>query len=99
LAPSERYDANRVRGHKKLTDWERQMIGQVRRWLPGRSLVIQIVSGTALWYHAGQPPLPIRWVLIRDPQGEFKLARAYHSGFPTLPNFLAILSAYLARIF
>jgi hypothetical protein len=25
-----------------------------------------------VWYHSGQPPLPIRWVLIRDPQGEFK---------------------------
>ncbi|MCC7362012.1 MAG: hypothetical protein IT317_21185 [Anaerolineales bacterium] len=23
-------------------------------------------------YHSGQPPLPIRWVLIRDPKGKFK---------------------------
>jgi len=35
LAPSERYYDNRVRGHKKLTDWGRQMIRQLRRWLPG----------------------------------------------------------------
>ena len=158
LAPSERYYATRKRGHKKLTDWGRQMIKQLRRWLPKRALVIvadssfaaiswlfqltqlpgqlclivrfrldaalykpaptrrpgqrgrgrkkgerlptleqvaqnpktrwkrlkvpdwygegpkeiDIVSDTAVWYHAGQPALPIRWVLIRDPQGVFK---------------------------
>ena len=29
------------------------------------------MSGTAGWYHSGKPPVPIRWVLIRDPRGEF----------------------------
>jgi hypothetical protein len=33
---------------------------------------VEIVSGTAVWYHSGQPALPIRWVLIRDPLGKFK---------------------------
>jgi hypothetical protein len=37
LAPSERYYENCVRGHKKLTDWARQLLLQVRRWLPERS--------------------------------------------------------------
>jgi hypothetical protein len=27
------------------------------------------VTGTAVWYHAGSPPAPIRWVLVRDPTG------------------------------
>jgi hypothetical protein len=27
---------------------------------------------TALWYHAGVPPVPIRWLLIRDPDGELE---------------------------
>ncbi len=31
-----------------------------------------MVSDTAVWFHSGQPPLPIRWVLIRDPKGKFK---------------------------
>ena len=31
LAPSERYYQDRARGHKKLTDWARQMLLQVRR--------------------------------------------------------------------
>jgi hypothetical protein len=34
--------------------------------------VIEIVSDTAVWYHSGQPVVPLRWVLIRDPQGKFK---------------------------
>src|SRR5438067_1738554 len=25
---------------------------------------------TAVWYHSGQPPVPLRWVLIRDPLGQ-----------------------------
>ena len=24
-----------------------------------------------MWYHSGLPPVPLRWVLIRDPQGKF----------------------------
>src|SRR3954471_24503407 len=26
---------------------------------------------TAVWHHAGRPTVPIRWVLLRDPQGRF----------------------------
>ncbi len=29
-----------------------------------------MVSGTAVWYHAGLPPAPLRWVLVRDPAGQ-----------------------------
>jgi hypothetical protein len=158
LAPSERYYEKKLRVHKKLTGWGKQMLLQVRCWLPGRMLVvvmdasfaaidflwevaqmaqpitliarfrldaalyepaperkpgqpgrprkkgkrlptlesiaedeqtrwtkvvipnwygqgkreIEIVSNTAVWFHSGMPPLPIRWVLIRDPLGEFK---------------------------
>ncbi|GGR23350.1 hypothetical protein [Deinococcus ruber] len=32
---------------------------------------MEIVSQTAIWYHNGLPPLPIRWVLVRDPNGKF----------------------------
>ncbi len=40
LAPSERYYEKRKRRHKKITDWGRQMILQLRRWLPDRTLVV-----------------------------------------------------------
>jgi hypothetical protein len=39
LAPSERYQQERGRRHKTLSDWGRQMLLQLRRWLPDRSLV------------------------------------------------------------
>ena len=155
LAPSERYYQRRGRSHKKLTDWARQMVLQLRRWLPNRPLVLvgdsayavldllhfcqslrepvtlvaklrldaglyspapprrpgqngrprvkgarlptlkellelptlpwitapvpwydgstrilELASQTAVWYHSGKPPVPIRWVLIRDPRKE-----------------------------
>ncbi len=156
LAPSERYHEERGQQHKTVTDWAGQMIRQVRRWLPGRTLIVvmdsayavlellaqgtrvdstvtlvtrlrldaalydpapprapgqrgaprkkgarqstlaqrvddpatvwervtlrwyggvqqtvDLATGTAVWYHPGKPPVPLRWVLIRAPQGEF----------------------------
>jgi hypothetical protein len=38
LAPSERYYAEKVRAHKTLTDWMRQALYQIRRWLPDRAI-------------------------------------------------------------
>ena len=29
-------------------------------------------AGMAVWYHSGMPSVPLCWVLIRDPEGEFK---------------------------
>jgi hypothetical protein len=157
LAPSERYDRERGRQHKTLTDWAGQLLVVVRRWWPDRPIVavadatyaaleflarcralptpvsvvtrlrldaalyepapprrprqngrprrkgarlptlaataadpatvwtpvtvaawyghgartVEVASGTAVWYHAGQPLVPLRWVLIRDPVGAF----------------------------
>jgi hypothetical protein len=171
LCPSERYYEKRVRGHKKLTDWARQVLFQVQRWLPDRQLVIvadasfaaidflwrvtqranpicvitrfrldaalynpaparkegqkgrprkkgarlptleqiladpetvwkklavpdwygegprvvEIVSDTAVWFHNGMPPLPIRWVLIRDPKRRFKSQALLSTDLTILP--------------
>ena len=32
---------------------------------------MELTSQTAVWYRSGKPPVLIRWVLIRDPQGAF----------------------------
>ena len=32
---------------------------------------MEVVSATALWYSSGLPAVPLRWVLIQDPEGEF----------------------------
>ena len=155
LCPSERYHDQQGKRHKTLTDWARQMVKQVKRWLPERQIVIvadstfaalnflgatkryatlitrlrldaalyapaparragqrgrtrvkgerrpglnevlldpntrwktltipfwygepdrqvQVTSATAVWYRSGTPALPLRWVLIRDPRGQFE---------------------------
>lgn len=43
----------------------------IARWYGEAQREVEIVSQTAIWYHTGLPPVPIRWVLIRDPQGKF----------------------------
>ena len=48
LAPSARYHQQQGRRHKKLTDWARQMILQLRRWLPQRPLVLVGDNGYAV---------------------------------------------------
>lgn len=40
LAPSERYAQDHHKTHKKLTDWARQMVMQLRRWLPDQGLIL-----------------------------------------------------------
>ena len=47
LAPSTRYHQERKQRHKQLTDWARQMLLQVRRWLPERLLVVVTDSSYA----------------------------------------------------
>lgn len=153
LCPSERYHAERGLRHKRLTDWARQALLQVRRWLPDRQVVavadqsfaaiellaalqsyvtvvtrlrldaalygpaperrpgqmgrprkkgerlpslkqrladsktawqrvqvspwyghstreVEVATGTAVWWHPGMPVVPLRWVLVRDPEGQ-----------------------------
>ena len=47
LCPSQRYDEQRGRAHRKLTDRARQMLLLVARWLPGRELVVTADSSFA----------------------------------------------------
>jgi hypothetical protein len=41
-------------------------------WYGGGERTVEVVSATALWYSTGLPAVPLRWVLIRDSQGEFE---------------------------
>lgn len=43
----------------------------VARWYREPQRESEVVSATAVWYHTGMAPVPIRWVLIRDPQEKF----------------------------
>ncbi len=42
----------------------------VADWYGKGERTVEVASATAVWYHTGLPPVPLRWVLIRDPQGE-----------------------------
>jgi hypothetical protein len=62
LAPSERYHQERGRRHKTLPDWGRQMLRQLRRWLPNRYVVAVAGSTYAaldLLAACGRLPTPI----------------------------------------
>jgi hypothetical protein len=47
VCPSQRYDEQRGRAHRKLTDRARQRVVLVARWLPGRDLVVSADSSFA----------------------------------------------------
>jgi hypothetical protein len=50
------------------TGWEQIMVAN---WYGGGERTVEIVSNTAIWYSTGLPAVPVRWVLVRDPEGEF----------------------------
>ena len=43
----------------------------VTNWYGNQTQLLDIVSDTAVWYHSGAA-VPIRWVLVRDPAGDFE---------------------------
>lgn len=46
--------------------WQKIVVSQ---WYGKKQRVLEIASATAVWYHSGKPVVPLRWVLIRDPEG------------------------------
>ncbi len=52
--------------HDPQTVWQKHRLS----WYAGTTREMEIATGTALWYHSPVPPVAIRWVLIRDPQGQ-----------------------------
>ena len=48
------------------TPWRRVTIAG---WYSGGERRLDVASGTAVWHHPGMR-VPIRWVLVRDPEGE-----------------------------
>jgi len=51
------------------TQWERVSIPD---WYGSGEREVDITSGTCVWYHIGKEAVPLRWVLLRDPQGKFE---------------------------
>jgi hypothetical protein len=178
LAPSERYNLQQGKRHKKLTDWARQMLLQLHRWLPNRLIIIVadssyavlelldavrpkvclitrlrldaalyeplgpkpkgkrgpegkkgarlptlqqmvldpqikwtsvtipqwynrgpqemlITTATAVWYHTGKPPVPIRWVLVKAADGSGEVAALLSTNLELCP--LQIINYFIRR--
>jgi len=57
----------KTRVHALTTVWELATVS----WYGGVLRRVELATGTALWYTPGERPLPLRWVLVRDPQGSF----------------------------
>src|SRR5947209_17826679 len=60
--------------HDPNTPWESITVN----WYGGTERQLEVTTGTALWYSTGTDPLPIRWVLTRDPEGK-REPKAYFS--------------------
>jgi hypothetical protein len=51
------------------TTWERVSIPE---WYGNGEREVEITSRTCVWYHIGKEAVPLRWVLLRDPQRKFE---------------------------
>ncbi len=55
--------------HDPRTIWHRHT---VTLWYGRTNRIVELATGTAVWYRSGLPPVPIRWLLVRDPLGELQ---------------------------
>lgn len=53
----------------RSTVWQRHTVAL---WYGRTNRIVELATGTAVWYHSGLPPVPIRWLLVRDPLGELQ---------------------------
>jgi hypothetical protein len=59
-------EARLIRGDTK---WQAVTLAD---WYGEGERHVEIASDTAVWYHGGLPVVPLRWVLARDPAGQFR---------------------------
>jgi hypothetical protein len=50
------------------TDWQEITV----TWYGGVQKTLEFITGTSLWHRQGYDPVPIRWVLLRCPEGSCK---------------------------
>ena len=62
LAPSAGWAQAQGRRHKKVTDWARQAVLQLARWLPGRRLICLGDSGYAVLDLLAAAPARVSWL-------------------------------------
>jgi hypothetical protein len=73
------------------TVWQRQVVA----WYGHQQRRLDVATDTALWHTDGCDPLPIRWVLVRDPQGRLSPYALFCTDQEV--DALTILAVYLQR--
>lgn len=53
-----------------LNDKKQKWISMQVPWYYGKTKILEVLTGTCLWYHNSVGGVPIRWVLTRDSTGE-----------------------------
>ena len=76
----------------KKTVWTTVVVAQ---WYNAQQRKLLTATGTALWCKDGIPPVPIRWVLVRDPQGEHEPAAFLSTDLDATPAM--ILGWFVSR--
>jgi len=76
----------------KKTIWTSLVVSQ---WYNAQQRRLLVATGTALWYHTGIAPVPIRWVLVRDPSGEHEPAAFLSTDLAAQPA--SILGWFVSR--
>lgn len=68
--PKPKKGARQQSPRQRLTDphtgWQRVTLP----WYGGAARPVELATGVALWYTAGQAPVPLRWVIVRPPAGD-----------------------------
>jgi hypothetical protein len=57
-----------TRANDPSTAWTTRQIV----WYDGIKRTLEFFSGISLWYTPGQDPVPIKWVVVRDPEGKLE---------------------------
>ena len=74
------------------TAWARIAVAQ---WYGAGEREVEVATATAVWYHTGLPPVPLRWVLVRDPQARFATQALLCTDLAATPG--QILSWFVQR--
>lgn len=65
------------------TEWTWMVVNQ---WYGEGAREVEIVSATCVWFHIGKEAVPIRYVLIRDPNGKFKTQALLSTNLDAAPE-------------
>jgi hypothetical protein len=81
--------------HEVLDDPETEWQSMKVKWYDGTGQVVELASGTGVWYRIGLPVLRVRWVLARDPEGK-RASKAYFCTNQSL-SAAEVVSSFIRR--